>query len=92
MTLPTTLRRQDHSTNRPIQIGPRHGYRIEGDHAFVNAELQIPTYIPSSDWTLELWATEDVYREGPLTGVKVAQIALRSRMLPRMLPSRSWQR
>ena len=67
-----TLRRQD----QPIEIGPRHGYRIEGDHAFINADLQIPPHHSGGEWTLELWATEEPYREGPLTGVKVAQIAL----------------
>jgi Helix-hairpin-helix motif len=72
MTLQHTPRRQD----QPIQIGPRHGYRIEGDHAFINAELQVPPYCPGGAWTLELWATEQPYRDGPLTGVKVAQLAL----------------
>lgn len=73
MTPQQTLRRQD----QPIQIGPRHGYRIEGDHAFINAELQIPPYHSGGDWTLELWASEQPYRgEGPMTGVKVAQLAL----------------
>ena len=76
MTPTTTLLRQDHSKDNPIQIGPRHGYRIEGDHAFINADLQIPTLLSGGEWTLELWATEEPYREGPLSGVKVAQIAL----------------
>lgn len=71
MTSKLTLRRQDQS----IQLGPRHGYRIEGDHVFINAEIHLP---PGSDgvWTLELWATELPHRWGPLTGSKIAEIAL----------------
>jgi hypothetical protein len=67
-----TLRRQDQA----IELGPRHGYRIEGDHAIINAELQVPLHHSGGEWTLELWATEQPYREGPLTGVPVARIAL----------------
>jgi hypothetical protein len=72
MTLQFPQRRQD----QLIQIGPWHGYRIEGDHAFINAEIHVPAYHSGGEWTLELWATEQPYREGSLTGVRVAQIAL----------------
>ena len=80
MTEKPTLHRQDQPKEQPIQqpiqIGPRHGYRIEGDHAFITADLQIPPHRSGGEWTLELWATELPYRKGPLTGVKIAQIAL----------------
>jgi DNA uptake protein ComE-like DNA-binding protein len=74
MTLQHTPRRQDQA----VQIGPRHGYRIEGDHVFIHTELEVPPHHSSSsgETTLELWATEQPYREGPLTGVKVAELAL----------------
>ena len=72
MTQQHTLRRAD----QPIQIGPRHGYRIEGDHAFINADLQVPSHHPGGEWTLELWATEQPYVEGPLTGLKVAELVV----------------
>jgi Helix-hairpin-helix motif len=72
MTQQPTLRQHD----QPIHIGPRHGYRIEGDHAFINAELQVPPYHSGGAWTLELWAAHQPYVEGPLTGLKVAQVAL----------------
>jgi DNA uptake protein ComE-like DNA-binding protein len=72
MTQQHTLRRSE----QPIQIGPRHGYRIEGDHAFINAELQVPPHHPGGEWTLELWATEQPYAEGPLTGLKIAELAV----------------
>jgi competence protein ComEA len=72
MTPRHTLRFQDQA----IQIGPRHGYRIDGDHAFINADLQVPPYHTGGNWALELWATEHPYQEGPLTGAKVAQLAL----------------
>ena len=72
MTLQHTLRRPDQS----IQLGPRHGYRLEGDHVTLNAELQLPPYLSGGEWTLELWATGEPYRGGALAGVRIAQIAL----------------
>jgi hypothetical protein len=72
MTQPSTLRRQD----QPIQIGPRHGYSIEGDLASINAELQVPPQHSGGEWMLELWATDHAYREGALTGLKVADVAV----------------
>lgn len=72
MTLKRTLQRQE----QPIHLGTRHGYRIEGDHVFINAELEVPPYSSGGEWTLELWATDQPYSEGPLSGVQVAQLAL----------------
>ena len=59
MTQQNVSRRQD----QPIQIGP-HGYLIEGDHASINAELQVPPHHAGGDWTLELWATDQAYQAG----------------------------
>ena len=59
-----------------LQIGPRHGYRIEGDQIFINADLQVPPQHPGGEWSLELWATEQPYREGALAGLKIAEIAV----------------
>jgi competence protein ComEA len=61
---------------QPITIGPRHGYQLDGDHVVINAELQIPPQHAGGEWTLELWATEEPYRSGPLTGIKIAPLAL----------------
>ena len=71
-----TPQQPERRSDQPIEIGPRHGYRIEADHAFINAEFQVPPYRSGKDWSLELWATEQPYQEGPLAGVKVAQLAL----------------
>ena len=59
-----------------IELGPRHGYRIENDQAFINAELQVPPQHPGGEWTLQLWASDHPYQEGALTGLKVAEIAV----------------
>ena len=72
MTTPHTNRRSD----QPIKLGPRHGYAIEGDHAVINAELEVPPYHPGGTWGLELWATEQPYQDGALTGTRVAEVPL----------------
>lgn len=72
MTQQSAHLRQD----QPIQIGPRHGYSIECDHASINAELQVPPHHSGGEWMLELWATDHTYREGPLTGLKIAEVAV----------------
>ena len=67
---------QQSTARRPeqvIEIG-LHGYRIEHDHAFINAELQVPPHHAGGEWTLELWASDHPYEEGALTGLKVAEI------------------
>jgi len=70
---------QQNTSRRPeqaIELGPRHGYRIEHDHAFINADLQVPPHHPGGEWSLELWATDHAYDGGALTGQKVAEIAV----------------
>jgi competence ComEA-like helix-hairpin-helix protein len=64
-----TLLRQE----QPIEIGSN-GYRIEGDEAAINAELQVPPHHAGGEWTLELWATDQAYEAGDLTGTKIAQV------------------
>lgn len=71
MTTKQTLRRQDQT----IELGSRHGYRIEGDHVFINADLQVPPGF-DAEVALELWATEEPHRGGALAGLKVAELAL----------------
>jgi hypothetical protein len=71
--LQPTPRRQDLA----LQIGQRHGYRIDGEHVLVNAELLIPPHRSGGAWTLELWATDRPHQEEqPLTGHRIAQVAL----------------
>jgi len=72
MTQQNAQLRQD----QPIQIGSRHGYSIECDYASINAELQVPSHHPGGEWMLELWASDHRYQEGPLTGLKIAEVAV----------------
>lgn len=72
MTLTSSARR----TEQPLQVGSRHGYRIEGDQAVINAELSVPAYHPGGAWALELWASERPYQGGELSGLKVSEVAL----------------
>lgn len=71
MTAKHTLHRQEQT----IELGPRHGYRIEGDHVFINAELLVPQGF-AAEVALELWAAEEPHRDGPLGGLKLAGLAL----------------
>jgi len=66
-----------HRQELPIQIGPHHGYRIDGDSVFVNADLLLSPRRAAGSWTLELWASEQVQQAGePLTGIRVARVAV----------------
>ena len=71
VTTKQTLHRQDQT----IELGTRHGYRIEGDHVFINADIQVPPGF-DAEVALQLWATEEPHRGGALTGLKVAELAL----------------
>jgi competence ComEA-like helix-hairpin-helix protein len=64
-----SVRRQE----QPIEIGS-YGYSIDGDDVALNAELQVPPQHAGGEWTLELWATEQAYREGALSGTKIAEV------------------
>ena len=70
MIVTSSVRRSD----QPLQIGSRHGYRIDGDSAFINAELSVPPYHPGGAWALELWACDRAYDGGELSGVKVSEV------------------
>jgi competence ComEA-like helix-hairpin-helix protein len=70
-----------HSTSgnaHAVSLGPNHGYRFEGDMAFLNAELAIGArgVTPHQNWALQLWACDAPYQGGPLRGIKVAEAAL----------------
>ncbi|HEY6878463.1 MAG TPA: helix-hairpin-helix domain-containing protein [Polyangiales bacterium] len=61
-----------------VRLGPNHGYRFEGDKAYLNAELAIAKRdeLSAQSWALQLWACEAPYQGGPLRGIKVAEAAL----------------
>jgi competence ComEA-like helix-hairpin-helix protein len=71
MNFTSSARRQD----QPLKLGA-HGYRIEGDQAFINAEINVPQYHSGGSWALELWASE-----GPRgvvadrSGTKIGEVA-----------------
>jgi DNA uptake protein ComE-like DNA-binding protein len=58
------------------RLGASHGYRLEGDTAFLNAELAIDAR-ETDGLALQLWACDAPYQGGPLRGIKVAEAALR---------------
>ncbi|MEY2931512.1 MAG: hypothetical protein RL033_2261 [Pseudomonadota bacterium] len=70
MTVTFSARRSD----QPLQIGSRHGYRIDGDQASINADISVPPYHPGGAWALELWASERPYQGGELSGVLVSEV------------------
>jgi DNA uptake protein ComE-like DNA-binding protein len=70
MNLTSSARRSE----QPLQIGSRHGYRIEADLASINAEISVPPYHPGGAWSLELWASPHAYAGGELHGVKLSEV------------------
>jgi competence protein ComEA len=71
MNLQPSQRRQD----SPVRLG-NHGYRLDGDFAFLEAELHIPPHCSGSAFALELWACSAPHSGGALQGTQVAAIAL----------------
>jgi DNA uptake protein ComE-like DNA-binding protein len=71
MNLQLSNRRQDLS----VRLG-NHGYRLDGDYAWLNADLHVPPYCSGSDFGLELWACSAAYVGGDPQGVRVAEITL----------------
>jgi competence ComEA-like helix-hairpin-helix protein len=72
MNFQSLPRRQD----QLVRLGASHGYRVEGDSAFINAELHVPPYCSGSNWSLQLWATEHPHLGGLPTGLEVAEVRL----------------
>jgi DNA uptake protein ComE-like DNA-binding protein len=71
MNLQLSHRRQE----LPVRLGS-HGYRFDGDFAFLEAELHIPPHCSGPDFGLELWACPAPYAGGHLQGTQVAAIPL----------------
>ncbi|MET0340806.1 MAG: helix-hairpin-helix domain-containing protein [Polyangiales bacterium] len=61
-------------------LGPSHGYRFEGDVAFLNAELRVaPPAHEDADahaYALQLWACDAPHDGGRPSGIKVAEAEL----------------
>ncbi len=56
------------------RFGHSHGYRLEGDAALLNAQIDVSAGArPFSSFALQLWACPEPYRGGPLSGFKVAE-------------------
>jgi competence ComEA-like helix-hairpin-helix protein len=73
--------------SQAVSLGQNHGYRFEGDRAFLNAELALGAraLAPNRDWALQLWACDAPHQGGPLRGIKVAEAALPRDAEPRQL-------
>src|SRR5262245_35021717 len=71
MNLLTSNRRQE----LPVRLG-NHGYRLDGDHAVLQAELHVPPYLSGQGFRLELWACPAPHAGGELQGVKIAELPL----------------
>ena len=64
------------SQSRALRLGGSHGYRIEGDLAALNAELSLGrdrSALHAQHWALQLWACDEPYGGGALSGFKVAE-------------------
>jgi hypothetical protein len=70
-----TARQPLNRQEQTIDLGPRHGYRVEGDHVFLNADLLVPQGF-GAEVALELWAAHKPHREGSLGGFKLASLML----------------
>jgi hypothetical protein len=58
-----------------LRFAGNHGYRIDGDTAWLNADLAIGEVVPNfGSCSLQLWASEQPYHGGPASGVKVAEV------------------
>lgn len=57
------------------RFGFSHGYRLEGDSALLNAQIDLdPSAARTAEsFALQLWACEEPYRGGPLKGFKIAE-------------------
>lgn len=62
-------------TEQSAKLGDTHGYRITGDLACLNAELLL-TPAAREQWALQLWACDQPYAGGLLSGTKVAEAPL----------------
>lgn len=72
MSLQQLARRREHT----VRLGAEHGYRFEGDRAFINAELVLPAFSSAQGLALELWACTAPHQGGALEGTRVCRVAL----------------
>jgi hypothetical protein len=57
-----------------VKIAGDHGYRIEGDTAFLNAEVAIlGVDAEPTGWALQLWACGQPHEGGAISGIKIAE-------------------
>jgi len=64
---------------RSVRLGYNHGYRIDGDIACLNAEISLPAEqsgVSERNASLQLWACDQPYAGGSLSGIKVAEAPL----------------
>jgi hypothetical protein len=57
-----------------VRLGPSFGYRLDGDNAALNAEIEVAsTGTNDAELALQLWACAEPYHGGPLSGYKVSE-------------------
>jgi hypothetical protein len=77
------------ASGRSVRIAGEHGYRIEGDTAFLNAELTVEgDETQPTAWALQLWACEKPHGSGAISGVKVAEAPVQLPSSPDVHPVR----
>ncbi len=61
-------------------LGANHGYTIEDDSVHLHADLVVydATAAATHDWSLQLWACEDAFSGGAISGQLVAEIGIGS--------------
>ena len=61
-------------------LGANHGYTIDGDSVHLHADLVLydATAAASRDWSLQLWACDDAFSGGVISGHLAAEIGIGS--------------
>jgi len=61
-------------------LGANHGYTIEGDFVHLHADLVVydATAADTRNWSLQLWACDEAFSGGSITGHQVAEIGIGS--------------
>jgi hypothetical protein len=68
-------------SSKSVRLAGRHGYRLDGDTAILNAELTIAAHgtagtASAQQWALQLWACDAPHQGGAVQGLKIAEIEL----------------
>lgn len=85
--------------SQATRLGENHGYRFEGDYAYLNADVLFSDADLGAGqaWSLQLWARETGFSDAQLSGSNVARAIIADRSLrlrihakPRGWDSKNW--